>query len=250
MSDTATILIVDDNREIRDSLALYLKKNGRRPLLAENADVARRILRDSRVDVVVLDIMMPGEDGLSLCRYLSANESPPVILLSARGEEVDRILGLEIGADDYVVKPFSPRELMARIDAVIRRSRALPPGIEEPKAEQISFGRWALMVAERALVDADGNRVPLSTSEYRLLMVFLERPRIVLSREQLLDLVHGRSAEPFDRAMDTLVSRLRRKIEDDQRDPRLIKTVWGGGYMFSARPERGEAALGVLAHTE
>lgn len=229
------ILVVDDHREIRESLAQFLRRNGRRATAVESAEAARAALKESRVDLVVLDIMMPGEDGLSLCRHLRTSTTIPVILLSARGEDIDRIVGLEVGADDYVAKPFNPRELLARIDAVLRRTHALPPSAEAPAGETLRFDRWTLKVAERELVDDEGGVFELSTGEYKLLMTFLQRPKMVLSRDQLLDLAFDRGGEVFDRAVDTQVSRLRRKIEGDARAPKLIKTVWGGGYVFTAQ---------------
>jgi len=228
------VLVVDDHRDIRESLAQFLKKNGRRAAVAENAEAARRAIKEDHVDLVILDIMMPGEDGLSLCRHIRETNQIPVILLSARAEELDRIIGLEVGADDYVVKPFNPRELLARIDAVLRRTHALPPGAESHEGEALRFDRWTLKLAERELVDESGNAHELSTGEYKLLLTFLQRPKIVLTRDQLLDLSFDRGADVFDRAVDTQVSRLRRKIEADPRTPKLIKTVWGGGYVFTA----------------
>jgi two-component system OmpR family response regulator len=219
------ILVVDDHRDIRESLAQFLRKNGRRATAVADAEAARKAIKDSRVDLVILDIMMPGEDGLSLCRWLREGERLPVILLSARAEDIDRIVGLEVGADDYVVKPFNPRELLARIDAVLRRTYALPPHSETPSGETIRFDRWTLKLAERELVDDAGASHELSTGEYRLLLTFLQRPKVVLSRDQLLDLAFDRGSEVFDRAVDTQVSRLRRKIEVDPSAPKLIKTV-------------------------
>lgn len=232
------ILVVDDHREIRESLAQFLTKNGRRATAAQNAEAARRAIKESRVDLVILDIMMPGEDGLSLCRHIRETNHIPVILVSARAEELDRIIGLEVGADDYVVKPFNPRELLARIDAVLRRTHALPPSAEVQSGEALKFDRWTLRLAERALVDDSGNAHELSTGEYRLLLTFLQRPKIVLTRNQLIDLAFDRGGDVFDRAVDTQVSRLRRKIEADARAPKLIKTVWGGGYVFTAPVEK------------
>ena len=232
------ILVVDDNREIRESLALFLKKNGRRASVAENAEAARKAIKENRVDLVILDIMMPGEDGLSLARFIREATQIPVILLSARAEDLDRIIGLEVGADDYVVKPFNPRELLARIDAVLRRTHALPPSAEAPSGDALRFERWTLRLAARELVDEHGVAQELSTGEYRLLLTFLQRPKVVLSRDQLLDLAFDRGGDVFDRAVDTQVSRLRRKIESDPRTPRLIKTVWGGGYVFTAPVEK------------
>ncbi|MDE0417559.1 MAG: winged helix-turn-helix domain-containing protein, partial [bacterium] len=191
------------------------------------------------VDLVVLDIMMPGEDGLALCRHLRETTRIPVILLTAMGEETDRIVGLEVGADDYVAKPFNPRELLARIRAVIRRARSLPPDHAPLPSGRYLFDRWSLDTARRELVDDKSVVTPLSAGEFRLLMALLERPGMVLSRDQLLDLTRGRSAAPFDRAVDNQVSRLRRKIERDPKNPALIATVWGGGYRFAGTVERG-----------
>jgi two-component system, OmpR family, response regulator len=236
--DDPHILVVDDHRDIRESLAQFLKKNGRRAMAVENAEAARRAIKENRFDLVILDIMMPGEDGISLCRHIREANHIPVILLSARAEEIDRIIGLEVGADDYVVKPFNPRELLARIDAVLRRTYALPPNATPPTGEALRFDRWTLKLAERELVDETGAAQELSTGEFRLLITFLERPKIVLTRDQLLDLAFDRGSDVYDRAVDTQVSRLRRKIEADARAPKLIKTVWGGGYVFTAPVER------------
>ena len=190
------------------------------------------------IDLVVLDIMMPGEDGLSLCRHIRESSDTPVILLTARGEETDRIVGLEMGADDYVVKPFSPRELAARIKVVLRRLQAGGIRQHAPDAGSFAFAGWVLKTGERALVDREGVSVPLSTGEYSLLHALVTRPRAVLTRDQLLDLTQGREAAAFDRAIDNQVSRLRKKIEPDPRNPAIIKTVWGGGYTLAAEVTR------------
>lgn len=232
------LLVVDDHRDIREPLARYLAKHGFRVSTAESAQSARRILQTSAIDLVVLDIMMPGEDGLSLCRDLRATSQIPVVLLTALDEETDRIVGLEIGADDYVTKPFNPRELLARIKAVLRRTHALPPRRGRPAADRLKFDRWILDVSRRELIGEDGVVVPLSTGEFLLLSAFLEHPKMVLSRDQLLDLTRGREAAPFDRAIDNQVMRLRRKIERDPKKPELIRTHWGGGYSFEAEVER------------
>ena len=232
------ILVVDDHRDIRELVGRYLAKNGFRTSTAEDAEAARTVLRNGAVELVVLDIMMPGEDGLSLCRHLRESTMIPVILLTAMAEETDRIVGLEIGADDYLTKPFNPRELLARIRSVLRRTQALPPS-REPKRDGVyRFAGWTLDPARRELTDADGVAVPLSTGEFRLLVAFLDRPGVVLSRDQLLDITRGREAVPFDRSVDNQVSRLRRKIEPDPKVPVLIKTVWGGGYSFGGDVER------------
>jgi two-component system OmpR family response regulator len=232
------IAIVDDHRDIRDLVGKYLQKHGYRTSLAENAAAFRRLLDRNAIDLVVLDIMMPGEDGLSLCRYLRESSTVPVIMLTAMTEETDRIVGLELGADDYLAKPFNPRELLARIKAVLRRVQSLPPQRGQLKAKEVRFERWSLNVGRRELTGEDGMAVPLSTAEFRLLSVFLDHAGLVLSRDQLLDLTVGRSAEPFDRAIDNQVSRLRKKIESDPKSPTLIKTHWGGGYSFSAEVVR------------
>jgi two-component system OmpR family response regulator len=235
MTDPAPhILVVDDHRDIRDLIGRYLVKNGLRVTTAENAASARRALKAAVVDLVVLDIMMPGEDGLSLCRHLRETGQVPVILLTAMAEDTDRVVGLEMGADDYVTKPFNPRELLARIRAVLRRTSNGPRQRDPIEARRLGFDRFILDVARRELVDADGVSAPLSTAEFQLLSAFVKRPHMVLSRDQLLDLTSGRAPQVFDRSIDNQVSRLRKKIEPDPRTPTLIKTVWGGGYMFTA----------------
>jgi len=228
------ILVVDDHRDIRESLARYLVKNGLRATSADSAAQARKALTSSAIDLVVLDVMMPGEDGLSLCRYLVENDGPPVILLTAMAEDTDRVVGLEIGADDYVTKPFNPRELLARIRAVLRRTSLVPKDRDPITSDHLTFEGWTLDLARQHLVGADGVVTPLSTGEFQLLVAFLKRPKVVLSRDQLLDLTSGRTPAMFDRSIDNQVSRLRRKIEADAKQPELIKTVWGGGYKFTA----------------
>lgn len=238
MDPSPHILVVDDHRDIRDLLARYLAKHGLRVSTVDGGVAMRRALKTSAVDLVVLDIMMPGEDGLSLCRYLRETTDLPVILLTAMAEDTDRVVGLEIGADDYLTKPFNPRELLARIKAVLRRAQSLPRQRDALGAGPIRFGRWTFDAARREIVDEDGTAVPLSTAEFQLLNAFLSHPKIVLSRDQLLDLTQGRAAKVFDRSIDNQVSRLRRKIEADPKNPTLIKTVWGGGYMFTAEVGR------------
>lgn len=228
------LLVVDDARDIRDPLAKYLTKNGYRVSQAESAAKARQLIKGSAIDLVILDIMMPGEDGLSLCRHLRETTQIPVILLTAMTEETDRIVGLEMGADDYLSKPFNPRELLARVKAVLRRFHSLPPDRAEIETDKIRFDSWILDTKRRELVGDDGVSVPLSTGEFNLLNVFLRHPDRVLSRDQLLDLTQSRAADAFDRSIDNQVSRLRKKIELDIKTPQLIKTVWGGGYRFQA----------------
>lgn len=236
MTKEPHILVVDDARDIREPLVRYLQKSGYRATAAADAATARKLIRSHAFDLMILDIMMPGEDGLSLLRHVREQSETPVIFLSARGEDVDRIVGLELGADDYIVKPFNPRELLARVGSVLRRLNALPPGAGPPQSERIGFDRWVLDTAQREIVGADGIAIPLSQGEFRLLMAMIERPKVALTRDQLLDLTRGREAEVFDRSIDNAVSRLRRKIERDPKNPRLIKTVWGGGYLFAVDP--------------
>ena len=233
------ILLVDDEEALRQPLADYLSRQGFGVLQAANAAEARSALRDGAPDIVLLDIMMPGEDGLSLCRHLSETRGIPTILLTAKGEAMDRVVGLEIGADDYVVKPFEPRELVARIRAVLRR--AAKGGTSPAEDELFEFEGWTLDPLKRRLTAPDAALVPISSVEFRLLMAFVEPPRQVLDRDRLLDMVQGREAHLFDRAVDNQVSRLRRKIEPDSRNPTLIQTVWGGGYMLAADVRRVSA---------
>src|ERR1700748_1777208 len=231
------VMLVEDARDIREPLARYMREHGYRTTTAADALTARKAMKGAAIDLVVLDIMMPGEDGLSLCRSIRETSQIPVILLTARGEEVDRIIGLEMGADDYIPKPFSPRELIARISAVLRRTQALPPRQKPPEAARIKFGDWLLDTGQRELIGADGVAIALSSGEFSLLQALLERPKIALTRNQLLDLTKGRDAELFDRSIDNHVSRLRKKIEPDPKNPRYLKTVWGGGYMMAVESE-------------
>jgi two-component system OmpR family response regulator len=230
------LLLVDDEAALREPLAEYLSRQGFAVSQATSAAEARSRIRDEKIDLALLDIMMPGEDGLSLCRHLVESRDLPVIFLTARGEATDRIVGLEIGADDYVVKPFEPRELVARIRSVLRRSARAPSAANEDEA--LVFEGWHLDPLKRRLTDPEGAIVAISSVEFRLLMAFLEHPRQVLNRDRLLDMVQGREAHLFDRAVDNQVSRLRRKIEADSRNPQLIQTVWGGGYMLAADVKR------------
>ena len=234
MQDSPHILVVDDHRDIRDALARYLEKNGMRVTAAADARAMDAAMKTGNFDLLVLDVMMPGEDGLSVCRRLRADGALPILLLTALGEEMDRVVGLEMGAADYLAKPFSPRELLARVKAVLRRSQ---PGRIEGGAiagHRIAFDRWVLDTDRRVLVDELGAETALTTAEFRLMTAFLERPRFVLSRAQLLDLTGGRQAQVFDRAIDNQISRLRRKLEKDASRPELLTTVWGGGYSLSA----------------
>jgi len=230
---TPRVLIVDDEADIRDPLADYLSRNDWHTVTAPDAATARAKVLTESFDLVILDIMMPGEDGLSLCRHLRATTNLPVILLTARSDEIDRVVGLEIGADDYVVKPFAPRELLARMRAVLRRANPREASSETRPQRAYHFDRWILRVDQRELTAEDGAAVPLSAAEFRLLLAFVQRPKMVLSRDQLLDLADARDAEAFDRSIDNRIVRLRRKLELDPKDPKLIKTVWGGGYSLA-----------------
>jgi two-component system OmpR family response regulator len=238
------LLLVDDDRQLLALLRDYLQAAGLRVSTAENGPQMRAVLASARIDLVVLDLMLPGEDGLSLCRDLRARKSAlPVLMLTARSDEADRILGLEMGADDYLGKPFAPRELLARVRAVLRRTRMLPPGLQPAaQARALAFGDWVLDTTARHLLDAQGTLVSLTGGEYRLLRVLLDHPQRVLNRDQLLNLTQGRDADPFDRSIDLLVSRLRQRLRDDSREPRYIKTVRNEGYVFCAEVEAREAA--------
>jgi two-component system OmpR family response regulator len=238
MSALPHVLIVDDDAEIRDLLVRYLGRHGFRVDGAADGRAMHRLLKDGRFDLVVLDLMLPGEDGLSLCRRLRAETDLPVIMLTAVGEEIDRIVGLEMGADDYLAKPFNPRELLARIRAVLRRSRIAPPVDDSRRPAVLTFAGWRLDPARRELHAPDGALVPLTGGEFDLLQALALRPNRVLSRDQLLDLSRDRGAQLFDRSIDVQLSRLRRKIETDPKDPKLIKTVRGGGYVLSAEVAR------------
>ena len=237
MEHAAHILVVDDDREIRQMVADYLRKNGLRASEAADGREMRAVLETHAIDLIVMDLMMPGEDGLTLTRNLRAgrHRAIPVVMLTAREDQTDRIIGLEMGADDYVTKPFAARELLARIKAVIRRTRMLPPNLQVTEAARLlAFGRWRLDTTARHLLDPDGTVVALSGAEFRLLRVFLDHPNRVLSRDQLLNLTQGRDAELFDRSIDLLVSRLRQRLQDDAREQSYIKTVRSEGYVFSA----------------
>jgi two-component system OmpR family response regulator len=231
------ILIVDDARDIREPLGQYLRKQGFRTTLCANAAEARGQLDNAGIHLVVLDVMMPGEDGLSLCRHIVGRGGPPVLLLTAMAEDTDRIVGLELGADDYIVKPFNPRELLARIRAVLRR---VPPVVAPLPSGRRRFGPWLHDPARQVLTGEGGAEMALTSGESKLLVVFLDRPQAVLSRHQLLDLLMGREAKPYDRAIDNRITRLRRKIEADPANPCLLVTDWGGGYRLAVDVEAVE----------
>ena len=239
------LILVEDARDIREPLARYLRERGYRVTTAADAAVARHVMKNAAIDLVVLDIMMPGEDGISLCRYIREISQVPVILLTALGNEEDRIVGLEIGADDYLPKPFSPRELLARIAAVLRRTEASPPTPKEPGGTQISFGDWTLDTGFRQLTGPDGTVVPLSNAEFRVLAALLERPKTAFTRAQLLDHLGLGDEVTYGRSIDNHVSRLRKKLEIDPSNPRYIKTVWGGGYVFALETSRNDPGMVV-----
>jgi two-component system OmpR family response regulator len=231
------ILIVDDDPEIRQLLVDYLLRNGFEAVPAASGREMAQMLERHAVDLVVLDLMLPDADGLTLCRDLRSRSNLPVLMLTARGEEADRILGIEMGADDYLVKPFSPRELLARIKSILRRTRALPPNLKPDTQRCLVFAGWKLDTATRVLTSPAGVATPLSGAEFRLLRILLDHPNRVLHRDQLVELIHGREAEPYDRAIDVQVSRLRQRLQDTGRESGLIKTVRGEGYVLAAAVE-------------
>jgi len=239
MEPTPHILVIDDDREIRELLGKFLEKQGLRVTLARDAREARRVWALARYSLVVLDLMLPGESGLDVARWLRSQSNVPIVMLTAMGEETDRIVGLELGADDYMAKPFNPRELLARIRAVLRRAQGGgDAGGGDEGGGTLRFAGWVLETSRRRLLNPQGAEVPLTGGEYELLTTLLERPNRVLTRDMLMDLLHNRQPGPFDRAIDVAVSRLRRKLEDDGRNPSVIKTVRGGGYVLSANVER------------
>jgi two-component system OmpR family response regulator len=238
MDQTPHILVIDDDREIRDLLARFLEKQRIRVTAVRDGKEARRAWLNGHYQLVVLDLMLPGESGLDLARWLRSQGEIPMVMLTAMGEETDRIIGLELGADDYVAKPFNPRELLARIRAVLRRSGDQVEPRHEPSMRGFRFNNWTLEPARRRLLNPEGVEVALTGGEYDLLLALVERANRVLTRDMLLDLLRGRQAGPFDRAIDVAVSRLRRKLEDDGRNAQLIKTVRGGGYVLAATVER------------
>ena len=231
------VLIVDDDAETRSLLREYLQKQVYRVTAAADGRGLRAAMQTGLPDLIVLDLMLPGEDGLHLCRDVRARSNVPIIMLTARGEETERIIGLEMGADDYLAKPFNPRELLARIRSVLRRTRSLPENLQPEAAKSFRFGGWTLDVASRNLTSPDGVVVPLSGAEFKLLRIFLAHPNRVLNRDQLIDLMKPRDAGPFDRAIDVQVSRLRQRLREDAREPRIIKTVRGEGYVLAVPVE-------------
>ena len=243
MQKPTRALIVDDDKEICALLCSYLADFGIEARGVHDGAAMRRALAEQTPDVIILDLMLPGEDGLTLCRQLRSSGTIPIIMLTARGEPADRVVGLELGADDYVVKPFDPRELVARIHTVLRRTRG--DGNQSVgnignagESERVSFEGWMLDVGTRQLTTPGQVVVPLSNAEFRLLWTFIERPRRVLNRDQLMNAARGSASTAYDRSIDLLVSRLRQKLDDDPRDPKLLKTVRGEGYLFDARISR------------
>lgn len=237
MPQTDHILVVDDDAEIRELLSSYLSNTGYRVSTARDGRQMWRQLEGNVINLVVLDIMLPGDDGLTLCRRLREKSNIPIIMLTARGEDMDRILGIEMGADDYLAKPFNPRELQARIKALLWRSRELLD-THQDSGEQYRFAGWILDTTARHLTDSKGVIVSLSGNEYKLLRIFIDNPRRVLSREKLMGLMEGRDWVPDERAIDIQVSRLRKRLREDAREPQLIKTVRGEGYIFSAKLDK------------
>jgi two-component system OmpR family response regulator len=230
------VLIVDDDRDIRKPLAEYFRLHGFRTSMAADGREMDKLLATAHVDVIVLDIMMPGEDGLSICRRLQETAQIPLILLTALTESADRIVGLELGADDYVTKPFDPRELLARVKSVLRRSRMLPRR-QQHSMGKVRFDRWRFDFSRKEVIRDDELVVRLSSGEHLLLVSLIEHSGLTLSRDQLLDLTKGREAQVFDRSIDNQISRLRRKLESDTKSPHIIQTRWGGGYVFAATVE-------------
>jgi two-component system OmpR family response regulator len=237
------ILVVDDDAEIRSLLGDYLEKNGFRVTTLPDGRNLMRTLDERAVDLVVLDLMLPGVDGLTLCRELRAKSRIPVLILSARGEDVDRIVGLEMGADDYLAKPFHPRELLARIRAILSRAAPVEPATD---VEEYRFDDFRLDMIRRVLVKKEGNEVPLTGAEFDLLAIFLARPNRVLSRDTLVELTQGREAPAYDRSIDVRVSRLRQAL-GDSREPKLLKTVYGEGYVLTAKVEALTASKDAAA---
>lgn len=232
----ATLIVVDDDPEIRELLVDYLGRHGYRALAAEDAEALHGLLTSETPDLLIVDIMLPGDDGFTICRDIRRDSDVPIIMLTASADETDRILGLELGADDYLGKPFNPRELLARIKAVLRRARGGSPA-DPARARLVAFGAWRLDRMTRELIDERDARTPLSGADFQLLQVFLERPEQVLSREALYELTRGRPAPPLDRSIDVHVCRLRQRLGEDAHYHQMIRTVRGAGYVFTARVE-------------
>jgi two-component system OmpR family response regulator len=240
MAETTLICVAEDDREIRELVVGLLRREDYEVEGCADAVELDRVLERRRVDLVVLDVMMPGEDGLSVCRRLHARGDIPILMVTAKGDDIDRIIGLEVGADDYLPKPFNPRELVARVRAILRRTRDAQRVAPRPNAprEAYRFAGWRLDAASRDLTDPAGRPVCLTGGEFDLLLALVQHPQRVLNRDQLLDWTRGRSAQPYDRTIDVQLSRLRRKLEDDPAEPTVIRTVRGGGYLFAPAVDR------------
>ena len=239
MTETSLIAVVEDDPEIRSLVSGLLKREGFEVEACANAAELDRVIERRRIDLVVLDVMMPGEDGLSVCRRLRARGDMPILMVTAKSDDIDRIIGLEVGADDYLPKPFNPRELLARVRAILRRTRAMHRVPTNAPREVYRFAGWSLDAGSRDFHNPSGQSVPLTGGEFDLLLVLLQHPQRVLNRDQLLDWTRGRSAAAYDRTIDVQLSRLRRKLGDDPVEPAIIRTVRGGGYLFAPPVERG-----------
>ncbi len=235
--DNTLIAVVEDDPEIRDLTVGLLAREGFDVVACPDVPAFDRLAGRRRVDLALLDIMLPGEDGLSLCRRLRDRGDTAVLMVTAKGDDIDRVIGLELGADDYLAKPFNPRELLARVRAILRRTRAPRPAVAQERAPVYRFAGWRLDTGSRDLADGEGRRVQLTGGEYDLLLAFLERPQRILTRDQLLDWTRGRNADPYDRVIDVQLSRLRRRLGERGQDG-LVRTIRGGGYMFTERVER------------
>ena len=232
MSEAAHIVVVDDDQDVRETVAEYLRRNGFAVTEADGGKALREVMASRPIDLAVLDINMPGDDGLTLAREIRSSGEAGIIMLTANNDDLDKIVGLEIGADDYMTKPYNPRELLARVKAVLRRARSGDGG-SATLGREVQMGRCRLNLDERKLFEPDGDEVPLTAMEFDLLRTFAENPRRVLSRDQLLDLAHSKEMEPFDRSIDTRITRIRRKIEPDPGKPDCIRTVRGAGYVYN-----------------
>jgi two-component system phosphate regulon response regulator OmpR len=233
MSEAAHIVVVDDDADVRETVAEYLRRNGYAVSEADGGEALREVMRTRPVDLALLDINMPGDDGLTLAREIRGSGQAGIIMLTANSDDLDKIVGLEVGADDYVTKPYNPRELLARVKAVLRRAKIAGSGSIATMGREVQMGRCRLNLDTRQLFEPDGSEVPLTAMEYDLLRTFAENPRRVLSRDQLLDLAHSKEMEPFDRSIDTRIARIRRKIEPDPSKPNCLRTVRGAGYVYN-----------------
>jgi DNA-binding response OmpR family regulator len=233
MSEAAHIVVVDDDPDVRETVAEYLRRNGFAVTEADGGAALRDVMAARPIDLALLDINMPGDDGLTLAREIRSSGPAGIIMLTANSDDLDKIVGLEVGADDYITKPFNPRELLARVKAVLRRAKQSGDGGTATLGREVQMGRCRLNLDTRQLFEPDGSEVPLTTMEYDLLKTFAENPRRVLSRDRLLDLAHSKEMEPFDRSIDTRITRIRRKIEVDPTKPDCLRTVRGAGYVYN-----------------